>query len=1189
MEKANPQAPNTNPLKMIACQLIKKLLSAILILLVFSCGDTDHTTSTRSGSFAEKTATVIDSRPCQSEPNPIDCALEEIGLSKKSLARPPFFEEGYLLACRNPLIDHAAESPFGLQAWANDAASQLQKVSEDGLAPLLSEALKTLKGGVNRDIRADGKDFSKISFKDAYSRLFTLYGLKVSQQNLDAFDRFFSPPHFDQLLGRLVTFLADAGQLCREALSKLSPSEIEYLQNRPERYFYPRDNQFVFLTAPTYEQSKIIHIVRKIDFNKLFAASIIAAEAVDAFSSFARKHPVSAFFQNGRSKSDIKEIVLPSPVGDIVILGENDSTYSKACALLIDLGGNDHYSGTVGVGHLTPGRITIVIDVKGDDVYDQRDQPFSQGFGCLSVAVVADLAGNDHYMAGDMSQGSGIYGVGMLMDRNGRDKYDGGLLSQGFGLLGIGLLLEERGADIYTVTGMSQGAGSTMGMGVLCDREGNDKYLADTQHKRGKLLPDQWSHVQGAGFSIRSPDWTKNISYYGGIGLLTDGSGDDLYWASDENAMGASYFLSIGALVDHGGNDKYMPQKGNALGYAVHLSNGVLVDLKGDDYYLGNHSGGLASDQSVAILADQRGNDIYGPSDAYTRKTDTAKDKPESASLSSAKKGEENHREMAELSWGASLKGKSIGVLMDCSGNDQYFWRSEGMGGSCGDVLPPNRPDRWSHALFFDFNGDDFYSHLPKMNNRTIVSHGHGVFCDIRHPENRTANEDSFLFNLPSIGRNAPENRSHPHFEKELQGLSDSDIFIRFSAIGRLQEKEGFLGPLLDVLRESEEKPLNDALLEAVDIAIATKRMDQHEKYVRLLESKSVTVRKVAARTLGWRKIKEVLPQLLEASGRPENEEIYPDILWSIGRIGTQKASRILIDALKNGKTNLCRQKATEALASMPLDGMADKSTIAGVMLASLSDPDETIRTFSAAGLLRVDDSPKSIRKLSTAMEKDASPYVRRAAAKSLILAGHKNAIPHFIETLSFRSIDTYPFYDNDLPKELSLFCGVDFPESERYLAATWSKWWAENASHVDLQRNLEIRNEILRVFSEANEQDGIALFEMLLQQKPKSLFVRKRYKQFCREWIFYRLMTKKRIDQEVVKRCIRLQKIIIAIGPETSDQWEQLASFHMRLSDFASAAHALQKALHLSPERRHLNTEIQKLQAKIGQTRHSP
>ena len=348
--------------------------------------------------------------------------------------------------------------------------------------------------------------------------------------------------------------------------------------------------------------------------------------------------------------------------------------------------------------------------------------------------MLIDLSGNDRYRAGNMAQGCGLYGVGMLADTEGDDHYEMGFIGQGFGAFGIGLLIDGRGNDRYIINGMGQGAGSTLGFGGLVDRQGNDKYLADTRRRRGLLVPDRWAHAQGAGLSVRSPDWVNHVSYYGGIGFLSDGDGRDFYFANEGNCMGSSYFMSLGALVDHRGSDTYIAQNGYGIGFAVHLSNGILIDREGDDRYFGKfYTGGVGSDRSIGTPVDYAGDDMYGPSDLDGEKDVSNRFERLDASRHASENTHQAYRHMAELSYGSAMKPKGLGFLIDYRGDDQYFANPLEKRESCGGVVPTEMPDDWGHGLLLDLSGRDFYLKEGRKDNHYCLYLNHGLTYDTQY------------------------------------------------------------------------------------------------------------------------------------------------------------------------------------------------------------------------------------------------------------------------------------------------------------------------------------------------------------------------------------------------------------------------------------------------------------------------
>ncbi len=297
----------------------------------------------------------------------------------------------------------------------------------------------------------------------------------------------------------------------------------------------------------------------------------------------------------------------PTPSGMVVVGGPGANRYSGGnVACIIDLGGDDRYE-------LSPApyaHARFIADLGGDDVYDNDSAGQAAGIGCVDVLV--DLSGNDTYRSDHFSQGAGLLGVGVLADYGGDDMYAAHWAAQGAAFLGIGLLYDGAGADDYRAGIYSQGFAYAKGFGALLDASGNDNYRA------GWEFPDplgRWpnrAHIamsQGFGFGMRP--WTIGIGTNGGIGVLSDRAGDDLY-ASDQFSQGGSYWYALGILHDAAGADRYTAGQ-YSQGSGIHLSFGALLDDGGDDMYDG-YAGleqGNAHDWSSGCLEDLGGKDSY--------------------------------------------------------------------------------------------------------------------------------------------------------------------------------------------------------------------------------------------------------------------------------------------------------------------------------------------------------------------------------------------------------------------------------------------------------------------------------------------------------------------------------------------------------------------------------------------------
>jgi hypothetical protein len=305
--------------------------------------------------------------------------------------------------------------------------------------------------------------------------------------------------------------------------------------------------------------------------------------------------------------SSVAEGEWMTPLGRVKVAGAGDNKHSGEYRLLIDLGGNDSYENVA--APLEPGSVSIIIDLAGNDSV-HWDRAAGPGAGLLGLGIWVDMAGDDRYTGGSLGLGAGLLGADLLWDAAGDDIYEARGLSQGAGQYGIGMLFDDGGNDRYRSGINGQGYGGSGGFGVLADSEGNDDYFC------GDFIPDQVQkridrHVsmhylslcQGYGFGIRT-----KIS--GGIGLLLDREGNDRYKV-DIFGQGAAYWFGLGLLVDGAGDDHYEAFE-HAQGEGLHLAAGLLSDWGGNDHYSGyEHTQGVGKDRGAGVLYEAAGNDIY--------------------------------------------------------------------------------------------------------------------------------------------------------------------------------------------------------------------------------------------------------------------------------------------------------------------------------------------------------------------------------------------------------------------------------------------------------------------------------------------------------------------------------------------------------------------------------------------------
>jgi len=290
--------------------------------------------------------------------------------------------------------------------------------------------------------------------------------------------------------------------------------------------------------------------------------------------------------------------------GEVVIGGHGVNHYDLDAAVIVDLGGNDFYPDGAGAA-CRQRPVSIVMDFNGDDHYGATGM-VSQGSGFLGVGILIDMGGNDSYTGTAFSQGTGLMGVGILADYEGNDSYSGQTLTQGVGFWGVGLLLDGSGEDRYDAHLLAQGVGGPKGVGLLIDVTGDDAYRATGRFQSTYGSDGVFSGFsQGFGFGFRGHP-------SGGIGALIDGDGEDRFQAGNFS-QGGGYFFGLGILKNSGNGDDFYIGSRYGQGFSAHSALGILMDDGGDDRYSGMVGAlqGAAWDKGAAALVDKKGNDLY--------------------------------------------------------------------------------------------------------------------------------------------------------------------------------------------------------------------------------------------------------------------------------------------------------------------------------------------------------------------------------------------------------------------------------------------------------------------------------------------------------------------------------------------------------------------------------------------------
>ncbi len=474
------------------------------------------------------------------------------------------------------------------------------------------------------------------------------------------------PAELRASIGRILTALREARRWREHSLRRIPAADLRHI-------FFSTTLEESQCDAHTFDQV-VYDAALAFDGSSASYGAMLLAQAVE------KEIPVLQSFRGADHTLDI-----PTPFGRVLLRGgADDRHYAQDCALLIDLGGDDTYLGSVGAS--SDGLpVSVALDLSGDDTYiDEHEKSPAQGAGVLGIGMLLDLGGDDRYTAHSFAQGCGRFGVGVLYDAAGTDEYRSAGFSQGAGLYGIGILFDRTGSDAYHTVYYAQGYGFSKGLGLLYDLEGDDRYIADDTeltHVGDETPKHNESDAQGFGGGRRG-DHTDGHNMSGGLGILSDLAGNDTYSAG-VFAQGSGYWFGCGVLHDAEGDDSYRGVFFN-LGAAAHFAIGTLFDEGGNDRsdLVMTLGFGTGHDGSAAIYIDSDGDDIYTMSNGDDR----------------------------AVSLGSSLNN-SFSLFANIRGNDTYA----PVGNSMGYAMS-RRGGEWAlyaptTGLFFDIGGEDEYRH----------------------------------------------------------------------------------------------------------------------------------------------------------------------------------------------------------------------------------------------------------------------------------------------------------------------------------------------------------------------------------------------------------------------------------------------------------------------------------------------
>ena len=489
------------------------------------------------------------------------------------------------------------------------------------------------------------------------------------------------PFHLPELAGnltdRLFALHCEPSSIQKLAMQVLgtnsSKAKIEF-RNRPTvdqvMEFLEIPNETFYIEAAQLDSAlEVINYSKQVDFDAIVASIHIPTEEKQSFFGKAFPPGVTGPILAGQM----------GPDGWRVVGGEGANTYDMTLiAEVFDLGGDDtYYANDIVVGNRK------VVDLGGNDIYTGTEKQ-GPAAGLFGTWIIDDRGGDDQYgeVGGTFSTGAGCFGVGLIIDRGGSDSYRGTQWSIGAGVYGVGIVMDlGEGNDEYLGEFLTIGVGGPRGFGFVFDERGDELYLANGP--KPSVYGDEGVHAsfsQGIGFGYR-----KYAA--GGIGILCDVTGDDKYQAG-EFSQGGAYFHGLGILRDFSGDDSF---RGNRYtqGFGVHQAFGVLIDDAGDDTYWGMTAAdqGSAWDIAAGALLDKEGNDSY-----------TAQGMTQGS---------------------AAMQG--IAYLIDLNGIDSYTGRSPAQGESGSNSYHYESSGALSFSMLLDDGGDEDSYSLERKNNTTEI------------------------------------------------------------------------------------------------------------------------------------------------------------------------------------------------------------------------------------------------------------------------------------------------------------------------------------------------------------------------------------------------------------------------------------------------------------------------------------
>ncbi len=971
-----------------------------------------------------------DPKPARIKPesigNPLDYAGARIGLDVRNVELPRGWEGGYRFTCRLPVIDAVMMRPLYLKQWAED---QLAEIASDHRSTGIGVLRRVT--GIIVDVPTIG------GFFDAFPVIRRPLGDSLGQFT----------EKYRRVLEALASELAYGAGPEVDSARRVAGNDTVYFFANPGRYLVPDGKRMAELTGNTDAQLEFIDRARRVWLGNFHYAAMWTASAINYYLSRTRGWQAADFYSDTGAMHDV--VTFDSPIGPVVIAGFGNDNHRRDAALLIDLGGNDTYTNNAGGCTRTMGT-AVCIDHSGDDRYTTPDSSYGQGFGFLGVGMLIDLAGNDVYEAKHLAQGAGILGVGLLWDRAGNDRYSAHAFCQGAGMFGLGMMLDDSGNDVYDCVTMGQGSATTLGVGVLSDLGGDDKYrlACDTTKDALGGIP---GYGQGGALSFRAYPWEKKLTAYGGVGLLVDDGGNDSYESKGWCSQGGSYIMSLGALVDNAGDDHYVC--GTGQGSGIHITSAILVDRKGNDTYEGGfRSGGSGGDRSTGMFIDYEGDDVYRSSTS---------------------------------SYGTGCKPFSYSLFIDYKGNDRYFcdrpkdavlfndWHS------FGGVWPESDPHLWPYAISLDLGGADEYAVRNRANNRETHSFGHGIHLDMEWAGGDVVGKvEPYDWPEAVPFRDTLGHRSH--WLRYWLG-SDVDLLSRFRSIGMIVDTGTSMLPRVVAWARGTR---SRDMLECIHHWFIAGKLGDAElpELLKLLKAPDAETRLTIADDFGLWGMRGAESALVNTSATDTSVQVRRFALRALARLESQAGLAVARRLATEDESEDVRRVAVGYAGSV-----RDSVDVFPLLRWALTeDKTSSVKCAAAAALGELGDE-RAVEPLREAA-RTYDVYLRRACGRSLCLLGQKDGLDLLVASLHFPSIDAFENYDRNVPNTIAAFAGFDLPEAERYVQANWERALARRGDSIDILANAAAYRAYLKLNNALRDKPDSAqvrLYEEFLAVYP--------------------------------------------------------------------------------------------------------